>query len=58
MDIISIISNYYVTGGFMILETGLILLLVGFLVYNVKLFMEEPREGEELEEMFEEQEAS
>ena len=49
MDLIAIISDYYVTGGFMILETALIFLLVAFLGWNIKLYMEKPLEGEELE---------
>ena len=50
MSLIEIISDYYVTGGFMVLETGLILLLVAFLGWNVKLYMEKPRDGEQMEE--------
>ena len=50
MDLISIISDYYVTGGFMVLETVLIFVLVAFLGWNVKLYLEEPLPGEELEE--------
>ena len=50
MNLIEIISDYYVTGGFMILETSLIMLLVAFLGWNVKLYLEKPQDGEELEE--------
>jgi len=50
MDLIAIISDYYVTGGFMVLETGLIIMLVAFLGWNVKLYLEKPVEGEEMEE--------
>ena len=47
-DLIAVISDYYVTGIFMVIETALILILVAFLAWNVKLFMEEPLDGEEL----------
>ena len=50
MSLIEIISDYYVTGRFMVLETGLIFLLVAFLGWNVKLYLEKPLEGEEMEE--------
>jgi len=50
MSLIEIISDYNVTGGYMVLETGLILLLVAFLGWNVKLYLEKPLEGEELKE--------
>ena len=47
-DLIATISDYYVTGVFMVIETTLIIILVAFLAWNVKLFMEEPKEGEEM----------
>ena len=50
MSLIEIISDYNVSGGYMVLETGLIFLLVAFLGWNVKLYLEKPLEGEELEE--------
>jgi len=43
MDVVEILSDYYVSGGFMILETGLILLLVAFLGWNIKLYAEKPK---------------
>ena len=50
MNIQSMLLNYYVTGGFMFLEKGMILILLAFLGWNIKLYVESPKDGEFLEE--------
>ena len=50
MEYLSTILDYYVTGGLKVLETGMIILLLVFLGWNVKLYLEEEKEGERLDE--------